>query len=72
MRYFRSQLSKQDYEVLEQIEREPRIRGIDGVPPLLHNKAVVFYPNGEGWYGVHPAVRQIMQTSTPRTDADQE
>ncbi len=61
MRFYRSQLMKDDYEVLSRTDNEPFIKGIDGLPPLLQSKAVVFYPNGEGWYGVHPAVRRIIK-----------
>jgi hypothetical protein len=59
-RYYRSQLHKQDYAVLREVESHPYLQGIDGVPPLLHSKAVIFYPDGEGWYGVHPAIRPML------------
>jgi hypothetical protein len=58
--YYRRQLFKKDYEILKRVDEERHIQGIDGIPPLLHNKAIVFYPNGEGWYGVHPAVQEIL------------
>lgn len=64
MRYYRSQLRRQDYDVLRAVESSPYLMGVDGVPPLLHSKAVVFYPNGEGWYGVHPAVRRILREAS--------
>jgi len=63
MRFYRNQLRVKDYEALEKVAGQPLPRGIDGVPPLLNSKAVVFYPNGEGWYGVHPAVRRLMAAS---------
>ena len=65
MHYYRSQLHVQDYAVLRKVESNPRIEGVDGVPPLLHSKAVVFYPNDEGWYGVHPAIRRMIGASGP-------
>ncbi|HEX9737261.1 MAG TPA: hypothetical protein VGG06_35300 [Thermoanaerobaculia bacterium] len=63
MRFYRNQLRVKDYEALEKVASQPLPRGIDGVPPLLNSKAVVFYPNGEGWYGVHPAVQRLMAAS---------
>ncbi len=63
MRFYRNQLRAQDYEVLRQVDQLPLIQGIDGVPPLLDNKALVYYPNGEGWYGVHPAVLRMIRPS---------
>ncbi|MCP4657283.1 MAG: hypothetical protein GY856_17880 [bacterium] len=63
MRYYRAQLHVSDYEVLRKVEKSPRLEGIDGVPPLLHSKAVVLYPNDEGWYGVHPAIRRMIGAS---------
>jgi len=62
-RFFRSQLRAEDYEVLRNVDKQPYLEGINGVPQLLHSKAVVFYPNGEGWYGVHPAVRKMIHSS---------
>jgi len=59
-RFYRMQLKRADYEVLRYVAQNPSIEGKDGIPPLLHSKAVVFYPNGEGWYGVHPAVSEII------------
>ena len=63
MRFYRAQLRTDDYKVLRKVEKTPYIEGIDGVPELLHSKAVVFYPNAEGWFGVHPAVRRILGAS---------
>jgi hypothetical protein len=63
MRFYRNQLRAADYKVLRKVEEHPLEAGIDGLPPLLNSKAVVFYPNGEGWYGVHPAVRRLMRAS---------
>lgn len=60
-RFYRRQLKAEHYEVLRKVEENPLIKEIDGIPPLLHSKAVIFYPNGEGWYGVHPAIREIMR-----------
>ena len=37
--------------------------GSEGLGPLLHLKAVIYYPNGEGWYGLHPAVAAILETA---------
>ena len=65
MRFYMNQLRGEDYDVLKVVEREPTFkRGIDGVPPLLQSKAIVYYPNGLGWYGVHPAIRRMMQEAS--------
>ncbi|MCP4201266.1 MAG: hypothetical protein GY769_04955, partial [bacterium] len=67
MRFYMNQLRSQDYEVLQQVEENPQLeQGTDGVPPLLHNKAIVFYPNGRGWFGTHPAVRRMMAEPAER------
>ena len=58
--FFRRVLKKADYEVLRQVEEDPYPEGFDGIPPLLHLKAIIFYPNGEGQYGVHPAVQRLL------------
>jgi hypothetical protein len=63
MRDFRWRLESQDYEVLEKIDENPYAKGIEGVPAHLHSGAVIFYPNAEGWFDVHPAVRRIMTKS---------
>jgi hypothetical protein len=68
MRFYRNQLRVEDYEVLRKVDEQPLPEGIDGVPPLLNSKAVVFYPNGEGWYGVHPAVQRMMLSSSAILD----
>lgn len=62
MRNFRWQLRKADYEVLRSVDENPYAKGIDGVPAHLHSGAVIFYPNDEGWFAVHPAVRRIMKS----------
>jgi len=58
--FFRRLLSPADYEVLRRVAENPRPLGIEGLGPLLHLKAVIYYPNGEGWYGLHPAVQAIL------------
>ncbi len=63
MRFYRSQLLKKDYEVLDEVNKQALPKGIDGVAPLLSSKAVVLYPNGEDWYDVHPAVRRMLAAS---------
>ena len=68
MRFYRSQLYAKDYEVLRKVEANPHIEGIDDVPRLLHSKAVVFYPNEEGWYGVHPAIRRMLGFANPKAN----
>jgi len=60
IRFYRNQLEKKDFDVLIEVNKNPKIMGIDGLPPLLNNKAVIFYPNGEGWHGVHPAIQRII------------
>lgn len=61
-RFYRMILKRKDYEFLGYVAMNPNIKGNDGIPPLLHSKAIVFYPNGEGWYGVHPAVSEIINS----------
>lgn len=63
MGYYRSILLTEDYEVLREVLRDPYPKGIDGMARLLHRKAVIVYPNSEQWYGVHPAVRRILDDS---------
>lgn len=58
--FFRRVLKKADYEVLRNVSENPYPEGLDGIPALLHLKAVIFYPNGEGWYGVNPAVQRLL------------
>lgn len=58
--FFRRLLGPPDYEILREVARAPHPLGIEGLGPLLHLKAVIFYPNGEGWYGLHPAVQSIL------------
>lgn len=60
---FRRILQKAEYSILKNIEQTPNPMGLDGIPTLLHLKAVLFYPNGEGWYGIHPAIRRIVEKS---------
>jgi hypothetical protein len=62
MRFYMNQLHSSDYETLRRVSQLPLLeKGLDGVPSLLQNKAVIFYPNGLGWYGVHPAVQRMMR-----------
>jgi hypothetical protein len=58
--FFRRLLAAADYQVLEQVRENPYPKGIAGLGPLLHLKAVIFYPNGEGWNGLNPAVAAIV------------
>jgi len=58
--FFRRILSSSDFEVLKKIQSEPCPKGLDGVSNLIFRKAIIYYPNGEGWYGVHPAIQKIL------------
>ncbi len=58
--FFRKILTASDYQVLEKVRKNPYPKGVDGIGPLLHLKAIIFYPNGEGWYGLNPAVAAIL------------
>lgn len=60
MGYYRSMLLADDFDVLREVLGNPYPKGIDGVARLLHRKAIVVYPNSEQWYGVHPAIRRIL------------
>ncbi len=67
MRYYTNLLTSEDYEVLRRVEQDPLLEGgNEGVPRLLQLKAVVFYPNARGWYGVHPAVRRMLEEAAGR------
>lgn len=59
--YFRRLLKASEYEILKNIDSNPLPLGIEGLGPLLELKAVIFYPNGEGWYGLNPAVQSILE-----------
>jgi hypothetical protein len=61
--FFRRLLTRADYEILKDVLANPYPLGIEGLGPLLHLKAVIYYPNGEGWYGLHPAVAAILETA---------
>ena len=61
--FFRRLLTRTDYEILKDVSANPYPLGIEGLGPLLHLKAVIYYPNGEGWYGIHPAVAAILETA---------
>ena len=61
--YFRRLLIAKDYDVLLRVRKNPYPLGFDGIGPLLHLKAIIFYPNGEGWYGLHPAVQAILDAA---------
>jgi hypothetical protein len=58
--FFRRILYASDYETLRKVADNPHPLGMDNFPRLLFQKAIIFYPNGEGWYQVHPAVREII------------
>lgn len=58
-----------EVQTLEKIEKQPHPRGVDGVEMLLHRKAVIYYPNGAGWYGVHPVLRRYYQLDKVPRDA---
>ena len=58
--YFRRLLRKADYTILREIAASPYPFGIDDIGPLLHLKAIIFFPNGEGWYGLNPAVQAML------------
>lgn len=62
--HFRRLLSKSDYKTLQEIADNPHPLGIDGMAALLHLKAILYFPNGEGWYEVHPAVKAILDKAS--------
>lgn len=64
--YFQFQLTKSDYEILKNIPDEPYPEGIDGMASLLRNKAVIFYPNGRGWFALNPAVQSMLDDAKPK------
>ena len=61
--FFRWLLTRPDYDILSGILGSPYPLGSEGLGPLLHLKAVIYYPNGEGWYGLHPAVAAILEAA---------
>lgn len=58
--FYRRILTSEHYVILKKVKDAPRIKGFEGMGPLLHMKAVICYSNGEDWYGLHPAVEAIM------------
>lgn len=64
--FFRWQLTGDDYKILRQVNNDPYLEeGNQEIAPLLHKKAILFFANGEGWYSVHPAVKQMMDKKQP-------
>lgn len=61
--FFRRLLAHADYEILKEVSAHPSLLGNEGLGSLLHLKAVIYYPNGEGWYGLHPAVAAILESA---------
>jgi hypothetical protein len=61
MKYFQDVLQVSHYPLLEKIEGDPNPKGLDELATLIFLKAVVRYPNGLGWYGVHPAVHRFIE-----------
>ncbi len=61
--FFRRLLTRPDYDILRGVLENPHPLGSEGLGPLLHLKAVIYYPNGEGWYGLNPAVAAIFETA---------
>jgi len=61
--FFRRLLAHADYEILKKVSAHPSLLGNEGLGSLLHLKAVIYYPNGEGWYGLHPAVAAILEAA---------
>lgn len=61
--FFRRLLTRADYDILSGVLENPTPLGIEGLGPLLHLKAVIYYPNGEGWYGLHSAVAAILESA---------
>ena len=57
---FRALIESADYDLLKYLIDNPHPVGLNRFGALFHLKAVIFYPNGEGWYGLHPVVRRII------------
>jgi len=57
---FRRLLKQSDYELLQEVAEGPYPRNVAELGALVHLKAILYYPNGEGWYGVNPAVQAIL------------
>lgn len=66
MAYFHRLLLKKDYEVLRTVAANPHPLGFDGMGPLLHLKAILYFPNGRGWYALNPAVQAILDEAEPQ------
>jgi len=64
MAYFHRLLLKKDYEVLREVAQNPHPLGFDDMGPLLHLKAILYFPNGRGWYALHPAVKAILDEAS--------
>lgn len=64
----------EDIEILKQVDRTNLLRYKDEGPllRLLHALLILYYPNGPGWYGVNPIVREIIgvrKLASPAADS---
>ena len=59
-------MTSEDYEILRRVDGDPYLeKGQNDLAHLIHRKAIIFFPNGDGWYGLHPALKQKMAGQQP-------
>jgi hypothetical protein len=61
--YKYSLTKKSDIEILKKVEETKKLIDdrIEDVRGLLHGQFILQYPNGEGWYGVNPIVKNLIK-----------
>lgn len=65
-RRFTQLMTGEDYDILRRVDDDPQLKkGQKDLAHLIHRKAIIFCPNGEGWYGLHPALKQKMDDRQP-------
>lgn len=63
---FTNLMTGDDYEILRRVDGDPYLKkGQQDLAHLIHRKAILFFPNGDGWYSLHPALKQKMDDKQP-------
>lgn len=69
-------LSDEDYQLLKNVIEKPLLdESLNANPKftsLLHIKAIIKFPNSEGWYGLHPAVKGMLENREPKDELSRE
>lgn len=65
-RIFTNLMTGEDYDILRRVDGDPQlVQGQKDLAHLIHRKALIFFPNGDGWYSLHPALKQKMDGNQP-------